>query len=159
MLRSQLVGQDHDLVHNTRTIRVRTHAGACLIVNKSGALHKAADRDRCMQYILAVTILKGEAPVDADYRDDSTWATDPRISSLRAKSRDCGGKEASAVTAELNDGTETEEVLVEYACTEDAVRAKTERNLGLIYNAEEVRDMFRNLPIQQLVDLFWKGRD
>ena len=44
--------------------------------HKSGWLQDAADRDHCLQYMLAVTLLKGELLEYADYRDDSKWAQD-----------------------------------------------------------------------------------
>ena len=59
ILRRQLLAQGVDFVKDIEKINVRTHAGACLIINKSGQLHNAADRDHCMQYILAVTLFKG----------------------------------------------------------------------------------------------------
>ena len=58
MLRRHLLAEGTDLVKDVEQINVRTHAGACLIINKSGLLHNAADRDHCMQYMLAVAFFK-----------------------------------------------------------------------------------------------------
>ncbi|KAL9002045.1 MAG: hypothetical protein Q9188_005002 [Gyalolechia gomerana] len=59
LLRQILQEQSVDLDKDIRKIAVRAHAAACLIINKSGHLNNAADRDHCMQYILAVALLKG----------------------------------------------------------------------------------------------------
>lgn len=66
-------------------IRVRTQKPAMIIINKQGPLHNAADRDHCMQYMIAVVLLKGSMITSADYGDDSPWATDSRVEILRRK--------------------------------------------------------------------------
>ena len=66
-----IVSQDKELVRDLRSINVRTHAGALLIIDKSGWLQNAADREYCLQYILAVKLLKGELLEYADYQYDS----------------------------------------------------------------------------------------
>ena len=38
-----------------------------------------------MQYIIAVVLLKGTFINAADYQDDSAWASDPRIATMREK--------------------------------------------------------------------------
>lgn len=181
MLRRHLVAKGTDLVKDVEQINVRTHAGACLIINKSGLLHNAADRDHCMQYMLAVTFLKGDAPEYADYLDDSPWAVDQRVSDLRAKirlfedskfSHDYISEKrsmASALKIKFRDGSETEEVLVEYPLgnprnsgTAEAVRTKVEKNLALMFNHEEVLHIlnavhFRDSPFRSFMDLLWKG--
>ena len=50
-----LADQGLDTDQDIARTRVRTHAGAILIISKSGELHNAADRDHCMQYMMAVT--------------------------------------------------------------------------------------------------------
>ena len=62
-------------------IRVRSHKQVLLKVNKTGPLRNAADRDHCLQYAVAVTLLKGRL-LAHDYEDDA--ASDPRIDRLRA---------------------------------------------------------------------------
>ncbi len=108
-------------------VRVRTQKPAMIIINKQGALHNAADRDHCMQYMVAVVLLKGSMITAADYGDDSQWATDPRVDILRAKiemtedpqlTLDYHNEKkrsgANALVLTLADGTKMEEVLVEY---------------------------------------------
>jgi 2-methylcitrate dehydratase len=122
-----LSGQLHGRVHAIRTIRLRTQEAAMAIINKTGPLHNSADRDHCMQYMVAITLLKGDWPEAHDYDDDSTWANDPRVDELRSKitmeedpqmTRDYHDlnvrKGASGLTATMQDGTVLDEVLVEW---------------------------------------------
>ena len=76
IVRGRLLAKGKELVRDLRSINVRTYTGALLIIDKSGRLQNAADRDHCLQHMLAVTLLKGELLEYADYRDDSKWAQD-----------------------------------------------------------------------------------
>lgn len=58
-----------------------------IIINKQGPLHNAADRDHCLQYMVAVTLLKGSQIETEDYQNDSPWAQIPASKSSAAKSR------------------------------------------------------------------------
>ena len=66
-------------------INVRTQLPAMTIINKAGDLFNAADRDHCMQYVIAVVLLKGSLIGANDYKDSSPWAGDPRVTKLREK--------------------------------------------------------------------------
>ena len=55
---------------------------AIRIISKVGELNNPADRDHCLQYMVAIGLLKGSL-VAEDYEDDV--AKDPRIDSLREK--------------------------------------------------------------------------
>ena len=106
-----------------RSITIRTHEACLRIIDKKGPLANPADRDHCVQYMIAIPLLFGRLTA-ADYED---WiATDPRIDALRAKmecvevpafSRDYHDPEkrsiANALRVELNDGAVLEET-VEY---------------------------------------------
>src|SRR5438046_8521429 len=59
-----------------------TQESAIRIISKTGPLHNPADRDHCIQYIVAVTMIYGE--LTADHYEDRI-AADPRIDVLRAK--------------------------------------------------------------------------
>lgn len=183
IVRGRLLAKGKELVRDVRSINVRTHAGALLIIDKSGHLHNAADRDHCLQYMLAVTLWKGELLEHADYRDHSEWVQDQRVEELRAKmvvredkqfSDDYLDEEkrsmASALRVQLVDGTEIEEVVVEYPLghpknpgTVEAVRLKIEWILGLVYGKEEIDVVLDavhhrgDLPAREFVDLLWKG--
>ena len=138
-----------------------------------------------MQYILAVTLLKGAQPDACDFSDTSQWAIDPRVEHLRSKieifeseqyTRDYldEGKRslASAVTVIFANGKRTEEIAVEHPLgspkhpgTGEAVQAKTHRNLGLIFSSDEVKQIIatvarkaENTMVHEFVDILWRGK-
>lgn len=107
-----------------KKITIRTHEAAIRIIDKKGPLNNPADRDHCIQYMVAVPLLYGRLTA-ADYED--IVAADPRIDLLRDKmeciedkqfTRDYHDPEkrsiANALTVELIDGTILDEVVVEY---------------------------------------------
>ncbi|KZT09242.1 putative 2-methylcitrate dehydratase [Laetiporus sulphureus 93-53] len=121
-LSKQLYGR----LDTVRSIRIRTTEAAMTIIDKTGTLHNAADRDHCMRYMVAVALLKGDWPCAEDYADDSPWVRDPRVDALRGKmtmeedgqmTRDYHdpkmGKGAAALLVTMVDGTVLDEVLVE----------------------------------------------
>jgi len=113
-----------DRLDDIRRITIRTHESAIRIIDKQGPLANPADRDHCIQYMVAVPLIHGRLTA-ADYEDNI--AADPRIDALREKmvcvedpqfSRDyldpAHRSIANAITVEFNDGTRTPEVVVEY---------------------------------------------
>ena len=105
-------------------IRIRTHESAIRIISKQGPLANPADRDHCLQYMLAIALLKGGLTAD-DYEDQA--AADPRIDHLRDHMEiledDDYTREylepdkrsiANAVEVFFTDGTTTGEIAVEY---------------------------------------------
>ena len=107
-----------------KRVTIRTHEAAIRIIDKQGPLANPADRDHCIQYMVAVPLIFGRLTAE-DYEDNV--AADPRIDELRARincvedpqfSADYHDPEkrsiANALTTELNDGTELPEVVVEY---------------------------------------------
>jgi 2-methylcitrate dehydratase len=62
------------------TVRIETQESAVRIIDKAGPLHNPADRDHCLQYMVAVGLLKGTLTAE-DYEDAP--AADPRIDWLR----------------------------------------------------------------------------
>jgi 2-methylcitrate dehydratase len=106
-----------------KAIAVRTHEACLRIIDKKGPLGNPADRDHCVQYMIAIPLLFGRLTA-ADYEDDV--AGDARIDALRAKitcveepafTADYHDPEkrsiANALRVELDDGTVLEET-VEY---------------------------------------------
>jgi 2-methylcitrate dehydratase len=109
------------------SITIRTHEACMRIIDKKGPLSNPADRDHCVQYMIAIPLLFGRLTA-SDYED---WiATEPvlgpRIDALRAKmecvevpafTRDYHDPEkrsiANSLRMELNDGTVLEDT-VEY---------------------------------------------
>ena len=113
-----------DRIADIRKIVLTTHESAIRIIDKKGALDNPADRDHCIQYIVAIGLLKGNVTA-ADYEDDV--AADPRVDALRAKmtcvehkpwSRDYLDPKkrsiANAVQVFFKGGSATEKVAVEY---------------------------------------------
>lgn len=107
-----------------KKISIRTHEAAIRIIDKKGPLNNPADRDHCIQYMIAVPLIFGRLTA-ADYEDEV--ANDPRIDVLRDKMEcvedpqftlDYHDPEkrsiANGLTVEFNDGTVLDEVTVEY---------------------------------------------
>ncbi len=105
-------------------IELTTHESAIRIISKEGQLNNPADRDHCLQYMVAIALLKGNL-VAEDYEDDT--AADPRIDALRAKmhvqedarySAEYHDPEkrsiANALQVVFSDGSKTDRVEVEY---------------------------------------------
>lgn len=69
-------------IDDIESIQIETQESADRIINKTGVLNNPADRDHCLQYMVAVALLKG-ALTAVDYEDDV--ASDPRIDCLRQK--------------------------------------------------------------------------
>jgi 2-methylcitrate dehydratase len=66
------------------SIVIETQQAGKRIIDKTGPLANPADRDHCLQYIVAVALIFGRLTA-ADYEDDA--ASDPRIDQLRSKMR------------------------------------------------------------------------
>jgi 2-methylcitrate dehydratase len=64
------------------SIQLRTHEACLRIIDKRGPLNNPADRDHCVQYMVAVPLLFGHLTA-SDYED--SFAADPRIDRLREK--------------------------------------------------------------------------
>src|SRR5690606_15995687 len=65
-----------------KKITIRTHEACIRIIDKKGPLDNPADRDHCVQYMVAVPLILGRLTA-ADYGDDV--ATDPRLDKPRDK--------------------------------------------------------------------------
>jgi 2-methylcitrate dehydratase len=63
-------------------VLLETQEAGVRIIDKTGPLANPADRDHCLQYMVAVPLIFGRLTAD-DYEDDV--ARDPRIDALRAK--------------------------------------------------------------------------
>lgn len=73
-----------DRLDDIERIEISTQESAIRIISKTGPLRNHADRDHCLQYMVAVALLKGDLTAD-DYEDAA--ASDPRIDALREKMR------------------------------------------------------------------------
>ncbi len=111
-------------VDDIKSVSIRTHEACIRIIDKTGPLDNPADRDHCIQYMVAVPLIFGRLTA-SDYED--AVARDERIDTLRAKIHcvedpsftvDYHDPEkrsiANGLTIELNDGTLLDEVRVDY---------------------------------------------
>lgn len=138
-----------------RRVTIRTHEAAIRIIDKSGPLANPADRDHCIQYMVAVPLLFGRLTA-ADYEDDV--ARDPRIDALRAKiacvedpqfTKDYHDPDkraiANALTVEFDDGTVLDEVVVDYP-----IGHRRRRDEGIPLLVEKFRgNLARRFPAKQ----------
>jgi 2-methylcitrate dehydratase len=144
-----------DRIADIAKVTIRTHESAIRIIDKKGPLDNPADRDHCIQYMVAVPLIFGRLTA-ADYEDGI--AGDPRIDALREKmvcvedpgfSRDYldPGKRsiANAITIEFRDGSTTGEVVVEYPIGHRRRRAE-----GMPVLIEKFRtNLARRFPAKQ----------
>jgi 2-methylcitrate dehydratase len=116
--------QIKDRLNDIESIALTTHESAIRIIDKTGPLHNPADRDHCLQYMVAIGLIFGN--LDADHYEDAT-AKDLRVDALRAKMKVKEDKRysreyleadkrsiANAVQVFFKDGTHTDKVEVEY---------------------------------------------
>jgi 2-methylcitrate dehydratase len=162
-------------------ITIETQEAGVRIIDKTGPLANPADRDHCLQYMVAVPLLLGRLTAE-DYEDEV--ARDPRIDALRAKmvvtenaefSRDYldAAKRAigNAVQVWFADGTRTERVAIDYPIGHRRRRAegipqlvtKFERNLATLFGAKQRaaiaaacadQDQFESLPVEDFMALW-----
>jgi 2-methylcitrate dehydratase len=133
-----------------RKITIRTHEAAIRIIDKKGPLGNPADRDHCMQYIVAVVLIFGRLTSD-DYED--AVAADPRIDALREKMACMEDPQftlayhdperraiPNGIEVEFKDGRKLEEVVVSYP-----LGHRFRRNEGIPLLEEKFR---RNLALR-----------
>lgn len=162
-------------------ITVRTHEACVRIIDKKGPLHNPADRDHCVQYMVAVPLLFGRLTA-ADYEDDV--AADPRIDALREKivcvedpafTRDYHDPDKrsipNALTVEFNDGSKFDEIVCEYPIGHRRRRdegiplleAKFRTNLARRFPAKQQKRILdvsldqqklEAMPVHEYVDLY-----
>jgi 2-methylcitrate dehydratase len=78
----QLHPQVTDRLQQIERIVIETQEAAVRIIDKTGPLNNPADRDHCLQYMVAVPLIHGALTAE-HYEDEA--ARDPRIDTLRSK--------------------------------------------------------------------------
>ena len=150
-----LHGEVKERLDDIRQITIRTHESAIRIIDKKGPLANPADRDHCIQYMVAVPLIHGRLTA-ADYEDNV--AADLRIDRLRDKmvcvedrqfSKDYLDPDkrsiANAITVEFNDGRKIKEVVVEYP-----IGHRRRRKEGIPLLVEKFRtNLARRFPARQ----------
>ena len=137
-----------------RAITIRTHEACLRIIDKKGALANPADRDHCIQYMIAIPLIFGRLTA-GDYEDGV--AADPRIDALRARvtcveeprfTADYHDPEkrsiANSLRVELDDGAILEET-VEYPIGH---RRRRQEGLPLLVEKFE-KNLHRRFPEEQ----------
>ncbi|MNN02476.1 2-methylcitrate dehydratase [compost metagenome] len=112
-------------LHEIDRIVITTQESAIRIISKSGSLANAADRDHCLQYMVAVPLIFGH--LVAEHYEDTFHANHPSIDRLREKmevvedprfSREYLEPDkrsiANALQVFFKDGSSTDQVVVEY---------------------------------------------
>jgi 2-methylcitrate dehydratase len=163
------------------TIRIETQESAIRIIDKTGPLRNPADRDHCLQYMVAVGLLKG-ALAAADYEEEA--AAGPRIDWLRSRMVVAENPQFSvdyldldkrsignSVQVVFRGGDLTEEVRVEYPIGHRRRRseaiplllAKFEKNLRTRLTPQSVDRVLgactkpgrlEQMPVHEFVSLF-----
>jgi 2-methylcitrate dehydratase len=77
-----LHGEVSQRLDDVERVLIETQESGKRIIDKTGPLSNPADRDHCLQYMVAVGLIKGSL-VAGDYEDAE--AADPRIDALRSK--------------------------------------------------------------------------
>jgi len=138
-----------------KRITIRTHEACIRIIDKKGPLNNPADRDHCIQYMVAVPILFGRLTAE-DYED--AVAIDKRIDALRDKIACVEDKQftkdyhdpdkrsiANALTVEFKDGKKMKEIVVEYP-----IGHKRRRKEGMPVLVEKFKtNLARRFPEKQ----------
>ena len=151
-------------------IEVTTHESAIRIISKVGDLNNPADRDHCLQYMIAIGLLKGNL-VAEDYEDDV--AADPRIDALREKmviSEDVSYSEdyldsnkrsiANKLKVIFKDGSFSEEVEVHYPIGHKRRREegipillnKFKENLNTVFAKDKADEIYAKLSNPEIID-------
>ena len=155
-----------------KKVTIRTHEACIRIIDKKGPLNNPADRDHCVQYMVAVPLIFGRLTAK-DYEDEI--AADPRIDALREKmvcvedqnfTADYFDPEkrsiANALTIEFNDGIKSDEIVVEYPVGHRRRReeglplliAKYQKNLRRVFSEEVAKNIEKvSLDIDHLLTM------
>jgi 2-methylcitrate dehydratase len=173
--------QVKDRLDEIDKIVIETQESAVRIIDKTGPLNNPADRDHCIQYMVAVPLIKGNLTAE-DYEDDV--AADPRVDALRDKME---VKENPAFTKDyldpqkrsignalqvfFKDGTKTQRVEVNYPVGHrrrrdegiPLLKTKFERNIATRLSSKQCEQVLEicedqrrleSMPVHEFMDLW-----
>jgi 2-methylcitrate dehydratase len=173
--------QVRERLDDIERITIETQEAGYRIIDKTGPLANPADRDHCIQYMVAIPLLHGRLTA-ADYEDGV--ALDPRVDALRARMTVSENKQFStdyldpdqraignAVQVLFRDGSSTDRVEVNYPIGHRRRRSegipllleKFRRNLATRYDANSVeriytactdQDRLEAMPADEFMDLW-----
>ena len=178
----------HDQVKNRikdiKQVKIKSQESAIRIISKVGQLSNAADRDHCIQYMVAVALLFGD--LKAENYENDFHQSNPDIDWLRDKMEINEDKRftkeylepdkrsiANSIQVCFNDGTETEEVVVEYPVGHRRRRKegiplleeKFLNNLNTCFDSDHSKKIFdlcldqeklKNLSVDNFMEMFVK---
>ena len=151
-----------DRLEEIEKINITTHESAIRIISKEGELNNPADRDHCIQYMVAVGLIFGD--LVAEYYEDDFHKRNKLIDNLRNKmiieedkqfSIDYLDPEkrsiANAVQVFFNDGSCSEDVQIDYPIghknrRKDGIpllEKKFWNNLNTCFDKEKSSDIFK----------------
>jgi len=120
----QLHDTVRDRIDEIERIVIETQEPGVRIIDKTGPLDNPADRDHCIQYMVAIPLIFGRLTA-ADYEDDV--ASDPRVDALRARMEVTENKQytkdyfdpdkryiGNSVQVFFNDGSQTGRIAVDF---------------------------------------------
>jgi 2-methylcitrate dehydratase len=160
---------------------IRTHESAIRIILKTGSLANPADRDHCLQYMIAVPLAFGT--LIAEYYEDDFHAAHPIIDVLRDKMVIVEDERfttayleadkrsiANAIQVIFKDGISTKEIVVEYPIGHRSrvegiplLEQKFKANLASRFPHQQCNTIFtlckdqttlENTPVNRFTDLF-----
>lgn len=145
-----------------KTISIRTQEPAMRIISKTGELHNPADRDHCLEYMIAIGLIFGELTAD---HYENTIASYPLIDELRKKMHVSEDEQftkdyydpnkraiPNAIKVEFLNGEETDWVQVDYP-----IGHKRRRDEGIPLLLEKAQKnlatRFSHKPLEQMMKL------
>jgi 2-methylcitrate dehydratase len=155
-----------DRLDDIKRIEVKCHNSSMTILDKSGPLYNPADRDHCMQYMMAIGMIYGT--MTAEHYEDHI-AADPRIDRLREKMKlsesaqfekdyhdPAKRSNANSIQVYFKDGSKAPLSVVEYPLGHrrrrkegiPAVMAKFEKNVARVF-APKQRDRIMAVCLDQ----------
>jgi 2-methylcitrate dehydratase len=147
-----------DRLDHIEKIILCTQESAVRIISKTGPLHNPADRDHCLQYMVAIGLIFGN--LKAEYYEDK-FAKDPRIDALREKMLVQEDPKytksylhpdkrsiANSIQIYFTDGTHSEKIQIEYPIGHSRRREegipllikKFENNLAALFTEAEIAE-------------------
>lgn len=177
----KLHAQVKDRLDDIEKIVIETQESGVRIIDKTGPLDNPADRDHCIQYMVAVPLIKGNLTAE-DYED--SVAADPRIDQLRDKmvvsenlrftkeyleadKRAIG----NSIQVFFKDGSKTEQVSIDYPIGHrrrraegiPVLEAKFARNIATRLSPKQCKQILdicadqvklENTPVNEFMDLW-----
>lgn len=159
----QLHDQVKDRLDDIDKIYINTHESALRIIDKKGPLNNPADRDHCLQYMVAIGLIHGI--LTADHYEDAA-SGDPRIDKLRDKMELSECKQysqdyldpdkrsiANDMVIQFKDGSTTEKVEVKYPLGH---RRRREEAKPLLFEKAKrsLEARFSKKKTQEILELF-----